>query len=94
MAIGGNILPDIFVPDMLSIFDTLKISGITVKEIALNDLSLQEIDISTYDGPALYFSLRFSAEEDLQALQQLMGKPGFSSLQYVDFRTENRMYYK
>lgn len=94
LGLGGNILPDIFVPDMLSIFDTLKISGITVKEIALNDLSLQEIDISTYDGPALYFSLRFSAEEDLQALQQLMGKPGFSSLQYVDFRTENRMYYK
>ena len=94
LGLGGNILPDIFVPNMLSILGTVKASGVTAKEIALNDLSLQEVDVLTYDGPALYFSLRFSAEEDLQALQQLMAKPGFDSLQYVDLRTENRMYYK
>jgi hypothetical protein len=94
LEIGGNILPGIFVPNMLSILGTLKASGITMKEIALNDISLQEVDVSTYDGPALYFSLRFSADDDLGALRQLMEKPGFNLLQYVDFRTENRMYYK
>lgn len=94
LGIGGKILPSIFVPNMLSILGTVKASGITVKEIVLNDISLQEVDVSTYNGPALYFSLRFSADDDLEALRQLMEKTGFDSLQYIDFRTENRMYYK
>ena len=94
LAIGGNVLPDIFMPDMLSIMDAARASGVIVKEIALNDLSLQEVDVSIYNGPSIYFSLRFSAEEELPVLQQLMAKPNFSSLQYIDFRTENRAYYK
>jgi hypothetical protein len=94
LAIGGKILPDPFVPNMISILDTLEASGLTAKEIALRDLSLEEVDVSTYNGPALYFSLRFSATEDLSTLQQLMEKPDFNSLQYLDFRTENRVYYK
>jgi lambda repressor-like predicted transcriptional regulator len=94
LGIGKNILPGIFVPNMLSILGTVKASSITVKEIALNDISLQEVDVSTYNGPAFYFSLRFSADDDLEVLRQLMEKPDFNSLQYVDFRTENRVYYK
>jgi hypothetical protein len=94
LGLGGEILPDIFVPNMLSILDTVKASGLTVKEIALNDLTLEEIDVSTYNGPDIYFSLRFSAAEDLPVLQELMQKSNFASLQYVDFRTENRAYYK
>ena len=94
LGIGKNILPGIFVPNMLSILGTVKASSITVKEIALNDISLQEVDVLTYNGPAFYFSLRFSADDDLEVLRQLMEKPDFNLLQYVDFRTENRMYYK
>jgi hypothetical protein len=94
LGIGKNILPGIFVPNMLSILGTVKASSITVKEIALNDISLQEVDVSTYNGPGFYFSLRFSADDDLEVLRQLMEKPDFNSLQYVDFRTENRAYYK
>lgn len=92
--INGKILPDIFTGNMISILDALRQSGIVVKEIALNNLALQEIDVATYNGPTLYFSLRFSALEDLPVLQELMAKPNFGSLQYVDFRTENRAYYK
>ncbi len=94
LGIGGKILPDIFVANMLSILDTIKASGLTVEEVALHDIGLEEIDVQTYNGPLLYFSLRFSAAEDLSVLQSLMAKPNFSSLQYVDFRTENRAYYK
>jgi hypothetical protein len=94
LGVGGKILPDLFISNLISILDTIEASSLTIKEIALNDLSLEEIDVSTYNGPMLYFSLRFSASEDLPVLQELMEKPGFSSLQYVDFRTENRAYYK
>lgn len=94
LGIGGKILPDLFVPNLISILDTMSASGLTIKEIALNNLALQEIDVSTYNGPALYFSLRFSAAEDVPVLAELIQKPNFNSLQYVDFRTENRAYYK
>lgn len=94
LSINGKILPDAFVGNMVSILDALRQSGIVVKEIALNNLALQEIDVTTYNGPTLYFSLRFSALEDLPVLQDFMAKPNFDSLQYVDFRTENRAYYK
>ena len=86
--------PIFFVPNMLSVLDAVKASGLTVKEISLNNMGLEELDVSTYNGPDIYFSLRFSAAEDLSVLQGLMQKPNFSSLQYVDFRTENRAYYK
>jgi cell division septal protein FtsQ len=93
-ALGGKILPDIFILNLISILNVLKQSGLTIKEVALQDIGLQEIDISTYNGPDVYFSLRFPANEDLPVLQNLITQPGFSSLQYVDFRVENRAYYK
>jgi hypothetical protein len=94
LGLGQSILPDVFVANLISILDVIKASGLTIKEVALNDLSLQEIDVSTYDGPDVYFSLRFSADNDLPVLQSLMAKPDFKTLQYVDFRVENRAYYK
>ena len=94
LGIGEKMLPDLFVPNMLSVLEVLKASGLIVKEISLNNIGLEELDVSTYNGPDIYFSLRFSATEDLSVLQGLMQKPNFSSLQYVDFRTENRAYYK
>ena len=39
-------------------------------------------------------SLRFPADDDLAVLQSLMSKPSFNNLQYVDFRVENRAFYK
>jgi hypothetical protein len=94
LGIGGKMLPDLFNANLISILNAVKESGLTVKEIALHDLSLEEIDVSTYNGPSLYFSLRFDASEDIAVLKELMGQSNFDSLQYIDFRTENRAYYK
>jgi hypothetical protein len=94
LGIDGKILPDLFVQNMLSILGAIKASGLTPEEIALHDIGLEEVDVSTYGGPMIYFSLRFNAMEDLPVLQQLLAKPNFNSLQYIDFRTENRAYYK
>ncbi len=92
--LAREILPDEFAPNLLSIINVLRASGIGVQDIALKDLSLEEVDVATAEGPALYFSMRFPADEDLPVLENLMAKPDFSKLQYVDFRVENRAYYK
>ncbi len=92
--LGGTILPAEFAGNLMSILDVVRQSGIAVNEIALRDTSLEEIDVTTYNGPDIYFSLRFSADEDLPVLQGIMQKPGFAKLQYIDFRVLNHAYYK
>lgn len=94
MPLGASILPSRFVPNMVSIMNVLRASGLNVKEVRLNDIGLEEIQVTTYDGPDVYFSLRFPADVDLQVIQSVMAKPGFKDLQYLDFRTEDRAYYK
>ncbi len=94
LGLRSNILPAEFIPTMFSIFKVLGESGLNMKEIQLKDLALEEIEVTTFDGPTLYFSLRFPAVNDLVAIQNLSAKPGFGKLQYLDFRVENRVYYK
>ncbi|MBI4085008.1 MAG: FtsQ-type POTRA domain-containing protein [Candidatus Liptonbacteria bacterium] len=94
LGLNLKILPDEFIADMFSIFRAISSSGISVKEIRLNDLSLQEIEVDTYDGPKIYFSLRFSADNTAEVIKSLRQKQNFGSLQYIDFRVENRAYYK
>jgi hypothetical protein len=94
VGLGGKVLSDPFMDNLISIINVVKESGVGVKEVSLKDIGLQEIDMTTYDGPDVYFSLRFPADNDLGVLQSLMAKPGFGKLQYVDLRVENRAYYK
>ncbi len=83
-----------FIANLLGIFRVLAASGLSAKEIRLNDVSLQEIEVDTYEGPALYFSVRFPADNDLPVIKSLETGGGFSKLHYIDFRVENRAYYK
>lgn len=94
--IGPNskILPDEFIPNIFSIFRAVSASGLSVKETRLNDLALQEIEVDTYDGLKIYFSLRFSADNVPEVIKSLKEKITFGNLQYIDFRVENRVYYK
>ena len=90
----SKILPEEFIPSALSVFDVLRKSGLGIKEIRLNDLKLEELEVLTFDGPRILFSLRFSAKNTLEVIKQLSAKSGFKDLEYVDFRVENRVYYK
>ena len=94
LALRGSILPKVFIPNMFSIFTVLATSDIDRKEIVLDDLALEEVNVTTYNGPELYFSLRFPADNDLAAIKDLMAKPEFGKLKYLDFRVENRVYYR
>jgi hypothetical protein len=94
LGIEKQIAPERFVQNIVSILDVLQASGLRAKEIRLNDIGLEEIQVTTYDGPTIYFSIRFSADNALPVLQSLMAKSGFDGFQYVDFRTQDRVYYK
>ncbi len=89
-----KILPPEFIPNLFSIFTVLDDSGFAIREVRLDDLALEEIKVLTYDGPELYFSLRFPAQNASAVLQSLSQSGNISQLQYVDFRVENRAYYK
>jgi len=104
---GSTILPARFVPNLFSIFRVLAASGVGVAEVRLDDLDLEEIRVATYDGlpagqvgPTLYFSLRFPADNALAVMRSLTGgssssiAAGLHKLEYIDFRVENRAYYK
>ncbi len=94
LAINGPVLPEEFIPNLISIVDALKQSGLNVSEVALHDLSLQQIDVATVNGPTVSFSLRFPANDDVPVLESLMARPDFAKLQYIDFTVPNRAYYK
>lgn len=94
LALNAPVLPDQFAHNLISVVKTLIESHLPIQDITLKNLELQEIDVTTHSGPAVYFSLRFPADEDLPVLESLMSKPGFNKLQYVDFRVEHRAYYK
>jgi hypothetical protein len=92
--LNQKVLSDEFLPNFISIIDVLRASGLSVQAIELNDLSLEEVDVKTANGPTIYFSLQFPADEYLPVIQKLMLQSNFGKLQYVDCRTENRLFYK
>lgn len=87
------------VQNLASVFNVLGATNLSVREVRLEDRSLQELKVILRNGPDLYFSLRFPATEAVSVIASLIknggGKnPHFSELQSVDFRVEHRAYYK
>jgi cell division septal protein FtsQ len=93
-SVNKKILPPEFAANAVSIINVLHAAKLNTNSIALKDLSLQEIDVTTAKGPSLYFSLRFPADNYLQVIQNLQGQSGWSKLSYIDCRTQNRAYYR
>jgi hypothetical protein len=92
--LNQTVLPSQFLPNFISAIDVLRGTGLGVRAIELNDLSLQEVEVLTTNGPTIYFSLQFPADEYSPVIQKLMLQSNFDKLQYVDCRTEHRLFYK
>lgn len=100
---GGKVLPGGQIQNFFSILRVIAAARMEVKEIRLEDAALSEIKVLTYGGPTraagpeLYFSLRFPATSALAVLNSFRsatGTSGLEKLEYIDFRAENRAYYK
>ena len=100
--LNSKILPDRFMKNFLSIIQVMQKSSLDEKEILLKDLAVEEVEVllgagpdsSGGRGPMLYFSLRFPADSALAAIEHLQEKPGLKNIKYIDFRVENRVYYR
>lgn len=92
---GTKILPDDQIANFFSILQVLRAAQVGARQIRYEDQQLQEVKILTYAGPQIYFSLRFPASTAYTVLSELQKHlSDYSKLQYIDFRTENRAYYK
>ena len=91
---GDIVLPDFLLTHFLTVLKVLTENSLSVKEINVNDLSQQEITVILYKGPELRFSLKFSSINANTAIAYLVKNKTFYQLEYIDFRVENRVYYK
>lgn len=104
LALRDTVLPADFMENLRTVFAALHAASVVLREVRYEDPALQEVRVVTRDGPQLLFSLRFSAESTITVIKDLMTNGGknatgkgpvpFGKLEYVDFRVENRAYYK
>lgn len=94
LTIGARVLPASLLANLSSVFTSLVEAGVPLGEVRLTDLELQEVSVHPPKTAKMYFSLRFPASATASALQALRERPGLEKLEYVDFRVENRVYYK
>jgi len=94
IGLGTKILSEGYIANLFSVFDVLREAEIAVEEIRLVDLNLREVEVRSYDGPILYFSLEFTASYIPQVIRSLREKADFQTLKYIDFRVMNRVYYR
>lgn len=93
--LGDKILPD----DgwIKNIFDTIEIltaNGLHISSVTLGSFDLEEWRANLSAGPVFYFGLNFTIQNFDGILKNLLKRLDLSKLQYLDFRVQNRIYYK
>lgn len=90
--IGDNVLDDDLRENLFKIFSVIDSAGIPVLKFEVDSSFKQEIGALSLAGPKLLFSLRLDPGFTAEPLESLKDK--FLSLEYVDFRSENKVFYK
>jgi hypothetical protein len=83
----------------LEIIGKMENSPLIVRRFLIEKIDLQELTAETNSlpaqaGPKLYFSLRFVPRDLDKIIVNLNDHLNFKKLEYIDFRVENRIYYK
>ena len=94
IGLNFRVLPEQFLKNIFQILETTENLGLSVKEVRIDSLEKEELTAITYAGVAFYFGLRYPAGNLASAIDALRQKVDFDKLEYVDFRVENRVYYK
>ncbi len=80
-----------------NIMETISImesEGFTPKLIKVKGVGLEEWEAVMPEGFSFYFSLHFIPENFRSILNDISSKTRLDTLQYFDFRVQNRVYYK
>ncbi|MDO8430166.1 MAG: hypothetical protein Q7S73_02260 [bacterium] len=92
-ALGEKVVEERFSKNLTDILKAISKMSIPVKKSTF-DKTLQELHIATYEGPDLFFSIRFNPELNLASLRSLKEKGTLGGMQYIDLRIENKIFYK
>ncbi|MBI4993730.1 hypothetical protein HZC33_02105 [Candidatus Wolfebacteria bacterium] len=92
---GKGVLRDDLFKNLIKIFEILQKTGINIKTLYIENLALEEIEARPLINsiPQIYFSLRLDPAFALSAIKSFK-KIGLNKIKYIDFRIENRVYYK
>ena len=93
VVLGAKIAEERFEIILISVLKGILELHLPVKKIVF-DKRLQEIEITAYSGPDLFFSIRFDPSLNLSSLRSLQEKDELRKAKYIDLRVENRIYYK
>lgn len=93
LSLGSQIVDDRFINNLIVILENLNDLNISVKKIIFNR-QLQELEVDAYNGPEIFFSIRFNPTLNINSLKKLSETLNFSRIDYIDLRVENRVYYK
>lgn len=94
LALRDKILPDRLFVNLVKIFALLERAGINTKTVSLDNLALEEVSTDSVSDPTLYFSLHGSPDFALGAIDAIKKGGSWHTLNYVDFRADNRAYYR
>lgn len=94
LRVGSFLFPhELFTTTAMGIFKSIQESGLDIRTFELRNLDDQEIIAVSDTLPPMFFSLRADPAFILPGLRTLMGV-GFQTMEYVDFRVPNRVFYK
>jgi hypothetical protein len=92
--IGDQALSPAEAENLYAIASVMKKFDFNFSSMDLGDLSLKEAIITIASGTKFYFSLKFPPEFTVPVIESLIKSGEINNLQYIDFRMENRAYYK
>lgn len=92
--LGARVLPGQQLSVVESIFTLLSAAHLGIAEFRIEDSALREAHIILTRGPRLLFSLELDPTPAVRIIDFLQQKGDFQKLSYIDFRVENRVYYK
>jgi len=93
--LGGNILPqENWVRNVFDTISIIKNGRGSANLITVKNYSLEEWEVELSEGPKLIFSLKFVPQNLGGLLRNLDKKIDLEKLEYVDFRVQNRIFYR
>lgn len=94
LKLGENILPQRLFANLIKIFGVLERVNLNAKTLCLKDLAFEEVYIESVSDPKIFFSLRNDPEFSLSAIDAFKKSNRWEKISYIDFRVENKVYYK
>jgi hypothetical protein len=94
VSLGEYLYPSEKLKNALSAFAIIKSLDWPASNWTIRDTAPDILEVKLIDGPDIYFNLNFSSDYAVQVIKSLAEQKGIKNLQYIDFRIENRTYYK